>query len=680
MDTLRGAFDSDIPADDSQDWGADASADRGAPEEEDVRQLPPEAIGQDERRMQVRAYNHWASLLGEATFPNIEDLEPENLGDFGPNSVLLDFSAGIDDPVVQFLGPKLGEECGAENGDAAGIEKLSDVPPRSLLSRITDHYMQILANQAPIGFEAEFVNQRGSAILYRGILLPFSSDDETIDFIYGVINWKEMADAATADELLLEIDQAIEGSDPDGEPAGEAESDDVSIEEDQPHKHNADPLTEWADSPAHEEEGALGVETGQEAEPLDIDALELDNVAAFGDTNAGETAGDDLPTPDFGNFSYDDEIYAEYGEEDEEEGEDEGSYSFASLSDYLEAPAKKAVDLDAEHFDPEDYKVEETAPDPAPGPAPDGVTAAEEIVAPEPVETDEPASGEVTQDESADDESADEAFDLGGHEIEDTFDSVEDPVLEIVEEAAPEPEPQAAVTELSAETDAAEDVAEEAEDEPAAETAAPAPELSETASLYDCLASARELAQSARVSEDRSRNALYAAVGRAYDVSLAAEQEPEAYNELIEDCGLAVQDRAPMTPIVKLVFGHDYDKTRLTEYAAVLSHAHRLQLERGSLAGYLADAEGGLKGVVQAERRLRREEAGKEVEAEGDVRAQLAKKLRELDEILLDALDGEGPEFSLVMLRRDADGKASLIGEIADDVSLIERAGKRLIG
>jgi hypothetical protein len=35
------------------------------------------------------------------------------------------------------------------------------VPSRSLLSRLTDHYLQIIANSAPIGFEAEFVGQRG---------------------------------------------------------------------------------------------------------------------------------------------------------------------------------------------------------------------------------------------------------------------------------------------------------------------------------------------------------------------------------------------------------------------------------------------------------------------------------------------------------------------------------------
>ena len=65
MDTLRGAFDPDSVADRSWDAIEEESA------EPAPRQLPPEAIGQDERRMQVRAYNHWASLLADRMFPHI---------------------------------------------------------------------------------------------------------------------------------------------------------------------------------------------------------------------------------------------------------------------------------------------------------------------------------------------------------------------------------------------------------------------------------------------------------------------------------------------------------------------------------------------------------------------------------------------------------------------------------
>ena len=597
MDTLRGNFGSG-EYDDRHDFDASEELDAATHGEEATRDLPPAAIGQDERRMQVRAYNHWAGLLGERTYPSIEDLEPDALPDFGPHSVLLDFSSGIEDPIVHYLGDKLADECGAPQP----IERLSDVPPRSLLSRITDHYMQIMANQAPIGFEAEFVNQRGSSILYRGILLPFSSDDETIDFIYGVINWKEMADAATADELLLEIDQALD------------------VEEDAPGaatpRHHDDPIADWADSPAHE--AGEYADSSDETPELISPAPDMlsDNVADFGAEPVEEEAPSevDLPVPDFGQYALDDP------DEDEDEGEDDSAYSFASLADYIEAPAKKAVDLDADEFDPADYQVE-------------GVDLSEAEEAAVPTAYEPP---------------------LEGYAEEQAEQPVTEPVW--VEEAAVEA-PQA-FSPVEVEPDFAADT------------------LADDADLHDCLAAARELARSASASEDRSRQALYAAVGRAYDFSLAAKEAPKAYDALIAESGLTVQERAPMTPVVKLVFGSDYDKTRLTEYAAVLNHAHRLELARGTLADFLAEADGGLKGVVNAERRLRREESGKVVEPENVIREALAQKLRELEAMMLEA---EGPEFSLVMVRRDAQEGIQVIGEVSDDIAMIERAARRLI-
>src|SRR5256885_5525357 len=170
------------------------------------------AIGTDERRMHVRAYNYWVSVLDGRDFPSIEDLEPADVADFSPHSVLLDFTCGVENPAMPYLGAAIRDECGLDDD----MRTIGDVPSRSLLSRLTDHYMQIIANRAPIGFEAEFVNQRNDNICYRGILLPFSSDGDTIDFIYGVINWKTVdgaADretenpAATGDELEL-VDQA----------------------------------------------------------------------------------------------------------------------------------------------------------------------------------------------------------------------------------------------------------------------------------------------------------------------------------------------------------------------------------------------------------------------------------------------------------------------------------------
>lgn len=231
MDTLRGH---DVANDqDDFDYAADAAI-----------ETPPVVVS-DERRMHVRAYNYWASMLGERTLPSIEDLNPDELEDFGPNSVLLDFSAGIDNPAIVYLGTALRHECEIEGT----ITHINDVPARSLLSRLTDHYLQIIANAAPIGFEAEFINQRGSEILYRGILMPFSSDDDTIDFVYGVINWKEVASHDLTDALVSEVEEALRSA---------------------PARRNVAPV--WADGPA-----SSGIDPDLpelDDEPLDLSGME----------------------------------------------------------------------------------------------------------------------------------------------------------------------------------------------------------------------------------------------------------------------------------------------------------------------------------------------------------------------------------------------------------------------
>ncbi len=163
------------------------------------------AIGGDERRMHVRAYNHWVSLLKGRRFPSVADVDPARNADFGAHGVLLDFSQGADDPAISFLGESLREESGVD----AAISRVGQVPPRSLLSRLTDHSRKIIASRAPIGFEAEFVGIRGHNTLYRGILLPFSSDGETIDHVYGVINWKEIVGVAEQASLDAELAAAV---------------------------------------------------------------------------------------------------------------------------------------------------------------------------------------------------------------------------------------------------------------------------------------------------------------------------------------------------------------------------------------------------------------------------------------------------------------------------------------
>src|SRR3546814_2450889 len=118
---------------------------------------------------------------------------------------MFDVTAGVEKPGLAYIGDTLRAESRIDEDG----HYISQIPGRSLLSRLTDHYLQIIANRAPIGFEAEYESDRGVTIMYRGILLPFSSDDDTIDFIMGVINWKEAAPADQAEELQLSVEQAL---------------------------------------------------------------------------------------------------------------------------------------------------------------------------------------------------------------------------------------------------------------------------------------------------------------------------------------------------------------------------------------------------------------------------------------------------------------------------------------
>jgi hypothetical protein len=628
MDSMRGNYGTL-----AESGGYESDDDDSAP------QAPPPAIGQDERRMQVRAYNHWASLLEDRNFPAIEDLEPDTLPDFGPYSVLLDFSTGIENPGVSYLGDKLAQECGIDEEE---LTTLADVPARSLLTRITDHYMQILANQAPIGFEAEFVNQRGATIAYRGILLPFSSDDDTIDFIYGVINWKELAEAQHSDELLLEIDQALE-------PKAKV-----------PALGGDTPLTDWADGPGT----GLGADAANDVADFgaDVAALhEASDESGQQDYRAEEFAG-----PGFGGEE-DDEDHGlpvpSFGLDDEEDDEPVKGPSFGSLLRMPIQPAKTPLELSDELLEPLDAT---------------GFAMPSEYVAPvEHSESSEYAASVEYEDETEDlDESA--YGGLGPVVLEPVFEEATgeeqafDEPMELTEEALEE-EAGEQPTEV-AEPAFAEQVLESAH-------AIDLPELDPSEmELGDWLAAAREMAVVARGSEERTREALYDAIGRAYDFSLAAAEAPAEFDELVADSGLTTQDRAPMTPVVKLVFGADYDKTRLTEYAAALTHAHRLELPRGTLGDFLREADGGLKGVVKAERRLRKEEAGKEVEPVDAPRHALAKKLRAISPQPFEAIEPEGSEFALVMIRRSGEGDVLMLGEVPEDVALIERAARRLVG
>ncbi|MBA3729347.1 MAG: hypothetical protein H0W92_00860 [Sphingomonas sp.] len=432
------------------------------------------AIGADERRMHVRAYNHWCALLGGRDFPSIQDLQATDIEDFSTHSVLLNFAGALNDPATPFVGEAIRAEIGVDK-----IERISDVPGRSLLSRLTDHHFQIIATRAPVGFEADFINQRGHEISYRGILMPFSSDGQDIDYVYGVINWK------------------------DNGLAGEART---------PLRAVLPPIV---------------AEREDEQEILDMLAAE--------------------------ERAYEERI----------------------------GQRNKAL-------------------------------ASQAAAQGDPQETRHPPV-------------AHGGWDAG------------------------------AITEGS----------DEEEDSAIA--------LDDDAGLADRLCAARATADVCKAADGRSRAALYRALAMAYDFAVAARRVPDDYAEILDDAGVKAQARAPMTPIVKLVFGADYDKTRLTEFASALSNATREDVAFGGFEAFVEACDGGLKGLVAAERRARRPDA------KPQDRVALGKSaLRGAASLALADL-ATNEEFALVLTRRNANGVHEVV-QMVSDAAMLDRALRRAAG
>jgi hypothetical protein len=123
-----------------------------------------------------------------------------------------------------------------------------------------------------------------------------------------------------------------------------------------------------------------------------------------------------------------------------------------------------------------------------------------------------------------------------------------------------------------------------------------------------------------------------------------------------------------MTPIVKLVFGVEHDKTRLTEYAAVLAYARRLGLAPGAVRDFLDTFEGGIKGVVKAERLARAPLA----KVKPDPFAVLAERPT-LASVALETASSSGQY--VVLLARVRDGEMlDIVATMTDDSALTERA------
>jgi outer membrane biosynthesis protein TonB len=231
-------------------------------------------IAASERRKHASVFNYWLSIRRDRQFPPIRDLDPLEISDAGPHSVLLEM-IGAEDADIRHVGQaiKLGIDA----------EKLSDAPSPSLLSCIATRIPIVAACKEAFAFEDEFETD-GVKTRCWVTLLPFSATGAFIDYVYGFVSLDPppagAEDVEEAAETVEEVAEPVEAE------AAEETADameEAAEPEPQPEEPAPEPVAEIAPEPEPEPEPeAIAEEPVQQRPGFSAKLLEsLANVSGF---------------------------------------------------------------------------------------------------------------------------------------------------------------------------------------------------------------------------------------------------------------------------------------------------------------------------------------------------------------------------------------------------------------
>ncbi len=136
-------------------------------------------IASAERGRHARVLNYWLSIRGDKEFPPLHDLDPLELTDAGPTSILLELISGGHDAEIRHVGEKL--------KTYVDVEQIIDAPNPSLLACIAKKLPIVAISRDFLAFEDEFSTADGSARCWA-TLLPLSAGGAWVDYVYALVS------------------------------------------------------------------------------------------------------------------------------------------------------------------------------------------------------------------------------------------------------------------------------------------------------------------------------------------------------------------------------------------------------------------------------------------------------------------------------------------------------------
>ncbi|MEO8455065.1 MAG: hypothetical protein ABI454_07885 [Sphingomicrobium sp.] len=343
-------------------------------------------IASTERHRHASVLNYWLSIRGDKEFPPLHDLDPLELSDAGPYSVLLELISGGHDAEIRHVGETLKVYI--------DVDKIIDAPTPSLLSCIAKKLPIVAISRDFLAFEDEFAGAEGPTRCWV-TLLPLSAGGAWVDYVYALVSLQG-APAAKAPPKKAKAEQAV--PEPVQEVAETAAGEPPAVADDVPD-HTPQEATEVVpDAPEAARENAAAEDPAEVVPDVPVD-------------ETANTASDEVEQPEA--VAVEGEALADVHEEGSEQEFTEAAEppakttpGFAKLFDslagltgfYGSQPVK--VEPGMPHAE-----IEPLASEATPGEEPAAESVAEEPVAEVPVEeeaaVEEPAAEPASEEPAA---------------------------------------------------------------------------------------------------------------------------------------------------------------------------------------------------------------------------------------------------------------------------------------
>ena len=168
-----------------------------------------------ERRKHASLLNYWLSIRGDKEFPPLHDLDPLEISDAGPQSILLELISGGHDAEVRHIGEALRGET--------KVGKIIEAASPSVLASIAKKLPIVAISRDFLAFEDEYETAEGPTRCWV-TLLPLSAGGAWVDYVYALVSVDGPETKAKPAKAKKEpVEPVAEEAEPPAEEVAEAE-------------------------------------------------------------------------------------------------------------------------------------------------------------------------------------------------------------------------------------------------------------------------------------------------------------------------------------------------------------------------------------------------------------------------------------------------------------------------